>query len=133
AKPLLKQSIWIVVLEHVLTAVLWLTLLIPAAALTAILPSSVREMGGVVTIVIAILFALAARGAFLKPVFLIMVMTRFHALIENEPLNREWANRLNEVSDKFRELGQKAVNWGRPGEPSSSVAQTSPTAGTLPA
>ena len=97
AKPILKQSVWIVVLEHVLSAILWLAFLIPAAALTAILPQSVREMGGIVTIVIAILFALAARGAFLKPVFLIMVMVRFHVLIENEPINQEWVARLNQA------------------------------------
>ena len=46
AKPILKQAVWIVVLEHVLSALLWLVLLIPAAALTALLPHSVREWGG---------------------------------------------------------------------------------------
>jgi hypothetical protein len=111
AKPILKQSVWIVVLEHVLSAVLWLVFLIPAAALTAILPYSVREMGGVVTVVIAILFALAARGAFLKPIFLIMVMVRFHVLIENEPISQEWVARLNQLSDKFRDLGKKAQDF----------------------
>ncbi|HEY2445170.1 MAG TPA: hypothetical protein VGI20_05465 [Rhizomicrobium sp.] len=111
AKPILKQSVWIVVLEHVLSALLWIALLIPAAALTAVLPHSVREMGGIVTVVIAVLFALAARGAFLKPVFLIMVMVRFHALIEKEPINQEWVARLNQISDKFRDLGQKAQDY----------------------
>lgn len=111
AKPILKQSVWIVVLEHVLSAILWLAFLIPAAALTAILPHSVREMGGVVTIVIAVLFALAARGAFLKPVFLAMVMVRFHALIEKETINQEWVERLNKLSDKFRDLGKKAQDF----------------------
>jgi hypothetical protein len=108
ATPILKQSVWIVVLEYVLSALLWLVLLIPAAMLTAILPHSVREIGGLVTIIVAVLFALAARGAFLKPVFLIMIMVRFHALIEHEPINHDWAARLNQLSDKFRDLGQKA-------------------------
>ncbi|HEX3944552.1 MAG TPA: hypothetical protein VHW69_10730 [Rhizomicrobium sp.] len=133
AKPLLKQSVWIVVLEYALTAILWLALLMPAAALTTILPSSVREMGGVVTIVIAILFALAARGAFLKPVFLIMVMTRFHALIEQQPINCEWVARLNQVSDKFRELGQKAVNWDTSAAPTQPAQPSLPQAGSSPA
>lgn len=114
AKPILKQSVWIVVLEHVLSAVMWLVLLIPAAMLTAILPHSVREMGGIVTIVIAVLFALAARGAFLKPLFLIMVMVRFHVLIEHEPLNQDWVVRLNQLSDKFRHLGKKAQDFVAP-------------------
>ena len=71
-------------------------------------------MGGVVTIVIAALFALAARGAFLKPVFLIMVMVRFHALVEHEPINQEWVTRLNQLSDKFRDLGKKAQDFVAP-------------------
>ena len=122
AKPILKQAVWIVVLEHVLSAILWLAFLIPAAALTAMLPLSVREMGGVVTIVIAVLFALAARGAFLKPVFLIMVMVRFHVLIEKEQMDREWVERLNKLSDKFRELGQKAQDLvATPPEPAASA------------
>jgi hypothetical protein len=111
AKPILKTSVWIVVLEHVLSAFLWVALLIPAAALTAILPHSVREMGGLVTVTIAILFALAARGAFVKPIFLVMIMVRFHALIEHQPIDRNWAARLDQLSDKFRDLGKKAQDY----------------------
>jgi hypothetical protein len=130
AKPILKQSVWIVVLEHVLSALLWLVLLIPAAALTAILPQSVRETGGLVTIVVAVLFALAARGAFLKPVFLIMVMVRFHALVEHQPINEEWVARLDQLSDKFRDLGQKAQTFvpSTPAVPAAAASLSQPPA-----
>jgi hypothetical protein len=111
AKPFLKQAVWIVVLEYALSIVLWLVFLIPAAAVTSMLPASVRETGGIVTIVIAVLFALAARGAFLKPIFLIMVMVRFHVLIEHEIINQAWVERLNQLSDKFRDLGKQAVGY----------------------
>jgi hypothetical protein len=111
AKPILKQAVWIVVLEHVLSALLWLVLLIPAAALTALLPHSMREMGGVLTVGIAVLLALAARGAFLKPIFLIMIIVRFHELVEHEPINQEWVERLNQISARFRDLGQKAQTF----------------------
>ena len=60
------------------------------------------------TIGIAALFALAARGAFLKPVILIMVTLRFHELAEHQPINQEWLARLDQLSTKFRDLGQKA-------------------------
>jgi len=108
ARPILKTSAWIVVLEIVLSAILWLVLLIPAGAVTVMLPHAVREVGGVVTIVIAILFAWAIRAAFVKPLFLIMIMVRFHALIEHQPINEAWVARLDQISAKFRELGQKA-------------------------
>jgi len=124
AKPILKQAIWIVVLEYGLSVVLWIALLVPAAMVTTILPQSVRETGGIVTIVIAILFALAARGAFLKPLFLIMVMVRFHALIEHEPINQTWVDRLNQISDKFRDLGKQAADYisPAPSKPAPEIA-----------
>ena len=49
------------------------------------------------------------RAAFIKPLFLIMMMVRFHALIENQPINQEWDARLSSVSDKFRTLGTQAA------------------------
>jgi hypothetical protein len=108
AVPILKTAVWIVILERALTFVLWLLLLVPAGAITWMLPASVREAGGIVTILVAAILAGPLRAAFLKPLFLIMMMVRFHALIENQPLNEEWDARLATVSDKFRELGTQA-------------------------
>ena len=108
AVPILKTAVWIVIMERVLTVVLWLLLLAPAAAITVMLPSSVRESGGIVTILVAALLAGPLRAAFVKPLFLIMMMVRFHALIENQPINQEWDDRLAGISDKFRDLGTQA-------------------------
>jgi hypothetical protein len=105
AKPILMTSVWIVILERVLTFVLWLLLLAPAGLITVMLPNNVRESGGVVTVLIAILLAATLRSAFIKPLFLIMMMVRFHALIENQPINPDWDARLASVSDKFAALG----------------------------
>src|SRR6185312_6549592 len=71
ARPIIKTSIWIVILERVLTVVLWLVLLAPAGVITVMLPSSVREAGGIVTVLIAALLAGTLRAAFIKPLFLI--------------------------------------------------------------
>lgn len=109
AKPILQTSVWIVILEHVLSALLWLVLLAPAALVTLLLPHAVRESAAIVTIIIAALFAGALRESFIKPLFLIMMMVRFHALIENQPINQEWDARLATVSDKFRDLGNQAM------------------------
>ena len=108
AVPILKTSVWIVILERALTVVLWLLLLVPAGAITLMLPRAVHESGGIATILIAALLAGPLRAAFLKPLFLIMMMVRFHTLIENQPINQEWDARLALVSDKFRNLGTQA-------------------------
>ena len=105
AMPILKTAVWIVILERVLTVVLWLLLLAPAAAITVMLPRAVHESAGVVTILVAAILAGPLRAAFLKPLFLIMMMVRFHALIENQPINQEWDARLAAMSDKFRDVG----------------------------
>jgi hypothetical protein len=110
AVPSVKTAVWIVILERVLTVVLWLLLLAPAAAITLMLPASVRESGGIVTVLVAALLAGPLRAAFLKPLFLIMMMVRFHALIENQPINQEWDARLSTLSDKFRDLGTQATS-----------------------
>lgn len=123
AKPLLRQAVWIVILEHVLSVLLWLVLLIPAAIITAMLPHDVRNLGGLATIGIAALFALSARGAFLKPIFLIMVAVRFHVLIEHQPVNQEWMARLEQLSTKFRDLGEKAQDFIAPAALPPSAAQ----------
>jgi hypothetical protein len=109
AHAILKTSIWIVILERVLSFLLWLALLAPAAAITVMLPQAMRESGGVATVLIAVLLAATLRAAFLKPLFLIMIMVRFHALIENQPINEAWAARLDEISGKFRTLGRGVV------------------------
>jgi hypothetical protein len=69
----------------------------------------VRETGGLITVLIALLLAGTVRAAFLKPLFLIMMMVRFHTLVENQPINAEWNQRLAGMSDKFRDLGQGVV------------------------
>jgi hypothetical protein len=94
-----------VILERLLTFALWLLLLAPAGLITVMLPVGAREGGGVVTILIAILLAGTLRAALIKPLFLIMIMVRFHALAENQPINQEWDTRLSTLSDKFRGLG----------------------------
>ena len=109
AKEILKTSIWIVILERVLSFVLWVVLMIPAAAVTVVLPHAVRESGGVVTVIIAVLLAAAVRNAFLKPVFLIIMMIRFHVLIERQAVDARWDAYLASISDKFREFASNAA------------------------
>ncbi len=113
ARPILKTAAWIVVAELALSVLLWLLLLGPAAAITVMLPPSVRGVGAI-SVFSAVLLALAARGAFIKPLFLIMILVRFHTAIEGQPIRQDWVARLDELSAKFRTLGQKAQAYPRP-------------------
>jgi hypothetical protein len=113
ARPILKTAAWIVVAEFALSVLLWLLLLAPAAAITMMLPAAVRGVGAI-SVFAAVLLALAARGAFVKPLFLIMILVRFHSAIEGQPIRADWVARLDQLSGKFRGLEQKAQAYTRP-------------------
>jgi hypothetical protein len=111
---LLKTAIWIVVVDIVLTIVLWAVMLAPAFVLAAILPASAKAAGVIVTLVIAALLASNVRQAFLKPVFLVMIMTRYHLLVRQQAINLEWDDRLSRVSRKFGQLKDHAAGASAP-------------------
>jgi hypothetical protein len=109
AKPVLKTAIWSVVLERVMSVVLWIVLLLPAGLITLALPASVREFGGVMSVIVAFLLAGPIRAAFLQPVFLTMMIVTYHSAIEGQAINTQWDARLSDLSEKFRELGRGAL------------------------
>ena len=119
ARPVLQTAIWSVLLERGLSVALWLVLLLPAGLITLILPHGMREVGGVMTVLVALLLVGPLREAFVKPLFLIMMMVRFHAAAEGQPINADWDARLAAISEGFANLGQDAAaamgrsRWGR--------------------
>lgn len=104
AKDILKTSVWILVMERAVSLLLFLSLFIVAVTAVATLPEAAREMGAGVAVVIAVLFAMAIRAAFIKPLFLISMLVRFHTLIEEQPINMQWSHYLDQLSP---DLGRK--------------------------
>ena len=125
SKEILKTAVYVVVLDKVLTAVVWIVMLAPAFLLLAILPSSWAPGGFIGGLVIAALFASNVRQAFLKPIFLVMVMSKFHVVVKNQAINLEWDQRLSSLSSKFTEIKEKAAaGWAHtPSSPSPSAGQ----------
>jgi hypothetical protein len=106
---ILKTAAWVVVLDKVLTVVVWAVMLIPAGLLLFVLPTALKPGGMLLGFVIAALFASNIRQAFLKPIFLTMVMTKFHVVVRGQPIDTVWDERLSGVSGKFRDLKDKAL------------------------
>lgn len=107
AKEILKTAVWVVVLDKVLTLIIWVCFLAPAILV-------VHLIGGILggaALIASVLFAANARSAFLEPIFLIMVMIKFHVSVEKQAINAEWDARLTSVSDKFGQIKAKAVEW----------------------
>lgn len=110
AKEVLKVGIWAVVLDKVLTFAIWVVMLGPAFVIASFMPGWATLLG----LVFASMFAADVRSAFLRPLFLTMVMVEFHTRVQNQPIHPEWDQRLSGVSDKFQELGRRAATWSRP-------------------
>lgn len=114
SKEILKTAIWVVILDMVLTAVIWVVMMAPAFLLLAILPKAWAPGGFAAGLVIAALLASNVRQAFLKPVFLVMIMTKFHVVVRNQSINLEWDERLSSLSRRFRTLKEKAASGWAP-------------------
>jgi hypothetical protein len=115
SKEVLKTAIYVVVLDKVLTALVWAVMLAPAFLVLWVLPESAKPGGFIGGLVIAALFASNIRQAFLKPLFLVMVMTKFHVVVRNQPINLEWDQRLTSLSRKFQDIKDKAgAGWATP-------------------
>ncbi len=112
AKEVLKTGLWVVVLDRVCTVAIWVVMLAPGFLVSWALPGST---GGWLMLIAAVLFAGSVRSAFLHPLFLIMVMVKFHSVARNQPINLEWDQRLASASNKFRELEKQAAAWVSPG------------------
>jgi hypothetical protein len=105
-QEILKTGIWIVLLDWALTSVAWVVCLLPALAICWVLPPGGALQTGVV--LLALLVGINLRSAFLKPLFLIMIMVKFHLSVRDQPIDPVWDEKLSGLSDKFRELKQKA-------------------------
>jgi hypothetical protein len=119
AKEVLKTGLWVVVLDRVLTFVIWVVMLAPAFAVSWAMPGNTLTF---VAFFFAVLFAANLRSALLQPLFLTMVMVKFHATAQNQAINLEWDGRLSQASTKFEQLKLQAESWVRPSPAARPVA-----------
>ncbi len=129
AKEILKTSIGIVLLEKVLVLVVWLAFFLPIFAFVALVGDAGPLFGWVVFI--AFLMAWNFDKAFLHPLFLIMIMTKFHVCAKGQTIDETWDARLEKASGKFRKIKDGIKEWTPPSEPPAPLAAEGP--GDVPA
>lgn len=122
-KVMLKNAAWLTVIIYGLTFVLFLLLLAPAGAIAYLFPGSLSAFG----IVIALLLAWSLKSALLEPLAITCMMQVYFPTVEGQEPNPEWEQKLNELSKKFREMGEKAANWvGARTSPGTSAPPSAP-------
>jgi hypothetical protein len=108
ARPMLGAAAWLTLIIWVMTALVFLLMLGPAAAVVLLLPGD----GSAGLFVFAAIFAWAVKAALIEPFALACLLQVFFRETEGQIPNGEWRGRLTHVSDKFRKLGEQAVAGG---------------------
>jgi hypothetical protein len=125
SKEILKTGVVVVILERVLSFVAFWLIFLPIAALVYLLPATFGGWLPITALVAGLLFASNVRQAFLKPLFLTMLMLRFHSIVRGQAIDLVWDQRLDAVTAKFRQLKEQASAWvaGQPAvQPVAHVA-----------
>ncbi|MDP3194572.1 hypothetical protein [Tabrizicola sp.] len=106
ARPLMVNAVWLSLVGWALAGLVALAALSPATFLAAVLPGV--PWGGPF---VAVVFGWAVKAALYDP-FAMACMLQLHLRLtqDQDPLP-EWRGRLTQVSDKFRQLGERALSW----------------------
>lgn len=106
-KIMLKNAAWLTLIMYGLSFVIFLVLLAPAGAIAFLMPGAASAFG----IVIALLMAWSIKAAVLEPLAITCMMQVYFPVIQGQTPNPEWQEKLNGMSKKFQQLGEKAAGW----------------------
>jgi hypothetical protein len=106
ARPMLTNALWLSLTGWGLAGVVALSVLSPLAGFAAAVPD--LPWAGPLA---AVLIGWAVKAALFDP-FALACMVQLHLrLTEDQEPQPEWRGRLTQVSDKFRQLGERALGW----------------------
>jgi hypothetical protein len=107
AKPMMIAAAWLTAISWVLSFVVFLVMLAPAAGVVYLMPGDVAAGG----FVFAFVFAWAVKAALIEPFCIACLMQTFFKVTDGQMPNPEWEAKLANVSDKFRHMGDQAASW----------------------
>jgi hypothetical protein len=113
ARPMLVNAAWLTLISWSMAVAIFALMLAPAAAVVWLLPG--EASAGMY--VFALIFAWAVKAALIEPFALACMLQVFFHVTEGQEPSPEWRGRLTQMSDKFRQLGERAVGWTPHGRP----------------
>lgn len=102
---MVKNAVWLAVFLWLVTIVVFVFMLAPAAAILYYMPGQLAGW----SFVLAIVFAWALRAAVLEPFAVAALMSVYFRAIEGQTPDPRWEHRLTEASRQFREMGESAM------------------------
>lgn len=107
AKPMLINAAWLTLITWGLSLIVFLVMLVPAAAVVWLIPGQMS--GGVM--VFAILFAWSVKAALIEPFAVACLLQVYFRETEGQQPDPDWMAQLQQFSDKFSSLGERARSW----------------------
>ena len=118
-QDMLKNAAWLALIVYLLSFVIFLVMLAPAALVVYLIPGGWAAGG----LVFAILFAWSVKVALLEPFAITCLMEVYFRTIEGQQPDPEWEARLNGLSGKFDKIHNKADTFVRSGADTTPGAQ----------
>ena len=119
-RTMLKNAAWLAVIVYVLSFLVFLVMLAPAALVVYLIPGA-WSAGG---FVFALIFAWAIKAALIEPLAVTCMMQVFFKTIEGQAKDPAWEERLGGLSKKFGKIREKAARWAggsdKPAVPAST-------------
>ena len=107
ARVMMTNAAWLTAIVWLLSILVFLVMLAPAAAIVYLLPGNLSAVG----FAFAFVFAWAVKAALIEPFAIACMIQVFFKVTEGQTPNPEWEAKLAGASAKFRELGARAGNW----------------------
>ncbi len=104
-KPMMKNAAWLTVIIYLLSFVVFLVMLAPAALVAYLIPGGWSATG----LLIALLFAWSVKVAVFEPLAVTCMMQVYFKVTEGQTPDPEWEAKIEGMSKKFRQLKEKAT------------------------
>ncbi|WP_440997755.1 hypothetical protein [Arhodomonas sp. SL1] len=127
-KAFLRNAIFLALCVWGLTFLVFLLVLGPVGLLVAAFPG----IAGGMTLLIALVLAWALKAAIIEPFAMTALMQAFFRITEGQTPDPGWEARLEELSSRFRELGEKAREWARPRGTDTAAPSAATASGESP-
>jgi len=124
-KTFLKNAFWLAFFIWAMTIAVFIVILVPVFGLVSLFPS----VGGMLTLIIALVLAWGIKQAVIEPIGMTALMQVFFKVTEGQEPNPEWDARLNKVSKKFGKFKDKALEWDRDKGTAAPVSDEPPQGG----
>jgi len=111
---LVKNAVWLSLFMWLLTFLIFLILLGPTFWIMSAFPGDI----GFWAFIVAFIFAWSVKAALVEPFAVYALMQVFFSAIEGQDPDEVWRSRLEQASEKFREIKQKATEAITPSQQS---------------